>query len=249
MGSILDNTNLTMTPAERNRAAILIIEPDANDRNNLRTSLKNLGFTTVSDAPNHFSGLEKLGERKFTHIIFSAKETNMPVLEFVTKALEGSSEMICIPSSAEPDVDDVFDMLIKGAKGFLVKPFTIDTIENAVVGATKGDPISDAVLQAKNRNEALVAVLLQSLDKVATVMRQARQFETAKREVPKAMAVFQRSSDLAKTFCKDGQVGFFMALEEFCIERSKGPASRLGRLRKRLKSNRVTEDEQDSADA
>ncbi|MCB0336600.1 MAG: hypothetical protein KDD62_09845 [Bdellovibrionales bacterium] len=243
MGSILDNNTLTMSPGERNKAAVLIIEPDANDRNNLRTSLKNLGFGTISDAPNHFAGLEKMEERSFSHVIFAAKETNMPVVEFVVKALEGRPDTIVIPSSSEPDVDDVFEMLIKGARGFLVKPFTIDTVDNAIVMASKGDPISDAVLQAKNRNEALVAVLLQSLDKVATVMRQSRQFETAKREVPKAMAIFQRSSELAKTFCKDGEVGFFMALEEFCIERSKGPASRLGRLRKRLKTSRKTEDE------
>ena len=64
-------------------------------------------------------------------------------------------------------------------------------------------------------------------------------FDTAKRELPRAMSAFRRSAELARTFCKDGEMGLFTALEKFCIERSKGPATRLGRLRKRLHTTRA----------
>ena len=67
MGNILDSNTLTMTPGERNKASVLVVEPDANDRNNLRTSLKNLGYGTVSDAPTHFAGLEKMEEHDHIH--------------------------------------------------------------------------------------------------------------------------------------------------------------------------------------
>ena len=122
-----------------------------------------------------------------------------------------------------------------------MKPFTIESLDLAVVNATKGEPIAEVVLNAKDRNEALVAILMQSLDLVATVMRQAQQFETAQRELPRVMATFRRSSDLAKTFSKGGPEGLLEALEKFCIERSQGPATRLGRLRKRLRSKRADE--------
>lgn len=230
--------DLVMTPAERSKASVLIIDPDPMNRSSMRAALRSLGYGGVSDAPNHLAGLDKLEERNFTHIVFDAKGTNIPAKEFLDKVLQFSDETIAIPASFDPNVDDVFDMLIKGAKGFLVKPFTIDTVENAITNATKGEPIADAVKQAKDRNEALVAIMMASLDKCATIMRQAQQFETAKREIPKAMASLRRSAELAKTFAKGGDDELLQAMEAFCIERSQGPATRLGRLRKRLKTKR-----------
>lgn len=238
-----DQSGMVLTQAERNRAQVLIVEADAMERNNLRAAIKALGYGGVSDAPNHAVALERLTQRKFTHIIFDAKKTNMPTKDFLCKVLEMDREAIAIPSSFEPNVDDVFDLLIVGAKGYLCKPFTADTVEASIVMATKGEPIADAVLQAKDRNEALVAIMMGSLDKAAIILRQAQQFETAKREIPRAFATLRRSADLAKTFAKDGEQGLIEALERFCIERGKGPATRLGRLRRRLQTNRGDEDE------
>jgi hypothetical protein len=85
--------------------------------------------------------------------------------------------------------------------------------------------------------------MMSSLDRLATTFRQAQQFETAKRELPRMMAGLRRSAELAHTFAKGGQEGLLEALEKFCIERSKGPATRLGRLRKRLSSTRGVDEE------
>jgi DNA-binding NarL/FixJ family response regulator len=237
---------LTMSPVERANAAVLVVDTDPLNRNNFRTALKSLGYGGMSDVPNHASALEKIQERKFTHVIFDSKKTNMPPKEFLQKVLQYDKATIAIPASTEPNVDDVFDLLIMGARGYLVKPFTMDTVEQAIVMATKGEPMADAVLNAKDRNEALVAILMSSLDKAATVMRQAFQFETARRDVPKAIGTLRRSADLAKTFCKGGNDGLIEAIEKFCLERSKGPATKLGRLRKRLKNTRGTDDEADA---
>ena len=232
-------SDMVMSSAERSKSSVLIIDTDPMNRSTMRAALRTLGYGGVSDAPNHKAGLDKMEGRHFTHIVFDAKGTNIPAKDFLDKVLEAGDDIVAIPSSFDPNVDDVFDMLIKGAKGFLVKPFTIDTIENAITNATKGEPIADAVKQASDRNEALVAIMMASLDKLATIMRQAQQFETAKREIPKAMLSFRRSAELAKTFAKEGDEGLLIAMETFCIERSQGPASRLGRLRKRLKKGRV----------
>lgn len=240
-----EESPVVLTTVERNKASVLIVETEPNDRNNMRTAIKNLGYGGVSDVPNHMAAIEKIQGRRFTHIIFDAKKTNMPTQEFLKKVLEIDSQTIAIPSSYQPNVDDVFDLLIMGARGYLCKPFTADTLELAIAMATKGDPISDAVLQAKDRNEALVAIMMSSLDKTATIMRQAQQFETAKREIPKALGTLRRSAELAKTFAKGGEDGLIEAMEKFCIERSKGPATRLGRLRKRLKTTRAEPGDED----
>jgi two-component system, chemotaxis family, chemotaxis protein CheY len=231
---------LSLSTEERNKAEILIVESDSNDRNNMRSAVKSLGYGGVSDAPNHAAALERIQQRRFSHVVFDARKTNMPPREFLQKVLTLDAATICIPSSYQPNVDDVFDLLMIGARGYLVKPFNADTVEQAIIMATKGDPIADVVLTAKDRNEALVAIMMSSLDKTSTILRQAAQFETAKREIPRSLATFRRSAELARTFAKGGDDGLIEALEKFCIERSKGPATRLGRLRKRLKNTRDT---------
>lgn len=241
---MLGDSSLSMTPSERNRATVLIVEADPNDRNNMRTALKSLGYGGIADAPNHAAALERFSQRKITHVIFDAKKTTMPPSDFIKKVFEIDPTIIAIPSSSDPSVDDVFNLLVLGARGYLVKPFTMDSVEEAIVMASKGEPIAEAVLQAKDRNEALVAIVMGALDKCATIMRQAQKFETAQRELPRLLAHFGRSMELAKTFAKDGETGLHAALEKFCIERSKGPASRLGRLRKRLRTSRGKEDEE-----
>lgn len=240
---MIEESGLSMSSAERSKASVLVVESEANERQNIRTALKTLGFGQFTDAPNHAVALEKLAERPCSHIIFDAKKSNMTAKEFLAKAFEMAPRVVAIPSSFQPNVDDVFDLLIMGAKGYLVKPFTVSSLDCAITNATKGEPMAQAVLQAKDRNEALVAIMMTSLDKVATILRQAQKFETAKREIPRAMRGLQTSAELAKTFAKNGNEGLIEAMEKFCIERSKGPATRLGRLRQRLKTTRIDEDE------
>ena len=83
-----DDSILTMTPAERGKATILIVESDPNERNNFRQAIKTLGFGGLTAAPNHAAAIERMAQRKITHIIYEAKKTNMPAKEFLQKVLE-----------------------------------------------------------------------------------------------------------------------------------------------------------------
>lgn len=229
---------ILLSDAERATASILIVEPDADDRTLLRTTLRGLGFGTIAEAPNHMIALDKFEGRKFSHIIFDAKKGNYPVIDWFKQVMEIAPDIIAIPASAAPSVDDVFEILLLGAKGYLVKPFNRETVDQSVMVATKGEPIPDVVRQARDRNEALVAIIMTSLDRLATVYRQSKQFGTAARELPRAVAALRRSSDLALTFAKGGEAGLIEALEKFAVDKSRGPATRLGRLRKRLSTTR-----------
>jgi len=236
MGKI--ETSHTLSHVERSRISILLVEPEPTERNLLRTTLKSLGFTTISESPNHLAALEKFEGRKFSHIVFDAKKGNYPIKDWFTQVMEIAPNIIAIPTSANPSVDDVFELLLLGARGYLVKPFTRESVDVSMIMATKGEPIPDVVKQARDRNEALVAIIMSSLDRLATVFRQSKQFETAERELPRAMDALRRSSDLALTFAKGGEDGLIEALEKFFVEKSRGPATRLGRLRKRLSTTR-----------
>ena len=234
---------LKMSPAERSACTILVVESDPADATNMREALKSLGFGKISDAPNHHIALEKIAARQFTHVIFDAKKNlNYPMRSWLTKVLDIDHSLIALPASTNPNVDDVFDLLVAGARGYLVKPYTFEGVDQAFLLATKGEPISDKVLGAKDRNEALVAMMMTSVDRLATVYRQSKQFETAQRALPYALAALERAADLAHTFAKGGEDGLITSLENFCIKQSHGPATRLGRLRKRLSSTRAADD-------
>lgn len=243
LSDIMKDTTLKMSPAERTACAILVVERDPADANHMREALRSLGYTSLSDAPSHHIALEKISGRQFSHIIFDArKNSNYPLKAWLSKVFETDPRIIALPTSANPSVDDVFDLLVIGARGYLVKPFTFEALDAAVIQATKGEPISDKVLGARDRNEALVAMMMTSVDRLATVFRQSQQFETAKRALPNAMAALARAADLAHTFAKGGEEGLIESLENFCIKQSNGPATRLGRLRKRLSTTRTADD-------
>ncbi|MCB0352184.1 MAG: response regulator [Bdellovibrionales bacterium] len=234
-----------LTTAERRKISILIVDSDANVRQTMRQSLTGLGFGAVSDAPDHALALTKIEERPISHIIFEARNSKMPAKEFMRRVFELDSGIVALASSYEPTVDDVFDLLINGARGYIVKPFNTEGLDQSLVMATKGEPISESVLNAKNRNEALAALMMASLDKLATIMRQATHFETARRELPIKASSFRRAVDLGYTFAKGGPLMLRETLIELCIERSRGPATRLGRYRKRLEKRKGNKEGQE----
>lgn len=235
-------TNKITLQQEAANCAVLIVEPDLSERNLLRDTMSELGFSVIAQASNHRSSLDKFEGRKFTHIIFDATKDKYPIQEWFSEIIDIAPEITAIPTSANPKTDDVFELLVLGARGYLVKPFTRETVQAAISLATKGDPIPDIVKSAKDRNEALVAMMMSSLDRLATVQRQARQFQTAQRELAKAEASLRQASELAHIFAKDGEDGLLEALERFCVNKCRGPATRLGRLRKRLSKTRFDED-------
>jgi two-component system chemotaxis response regulator CheY len=223
-----------LSDADRKQASVLVVEPEASMRNSLRQMLVRLGIGQVSDAPDHLQALKKFEERRFTHVIFEAKKTSMPSGEFLAKLLDLDDTTVAIPSSWDPSVDDVFGLLTQGARGYLVKPFTEISIDESMIMATKGEPIADAILFAKDRNEALAALVMTQVDKLAITLRQSQHFETARRDLPRRVAGLRRAIDIGKTFARGGPESLVDAMIEFCLERSNGPATRLGRLRKRL---------------
>lgn len=226
--------DLLMTNREKAKTCILVIEKDTTERNNLKTAMKNVGFENISDASDVDLAFEKLSQRHFTHVIFNVEELSMPIDSFIKRLTEIENDVAAIACLPQPDIDHIFEMMIHGARGFLVKPFTFESIETSISMATKGEPINSLVLQAKDRNEALVAVMMASVDNMANILKQSHQFETAKREIPRYFSNLNNTVALAHTFAKGGDEGLIQSLESFCIERSKNLASRRDKMRTRV---------------
>ena len=238
-----DNSSpYALSTKERRQACILIVDSDTSMRNSLRQALISLGFDDLTDAADNAAALEKLGEKEFTHIIFEAKNTSMPAAEFLMRVLEKNNLLITVPTSWQPTLDDVFDLIISGARGYIVKPFTSGSIDEVLVWATKGEPLSEAILHTRDRNEALASLVLEALDRAAIVLKQSGRFQTAKYEVPKRMAVLRRTMEMARTFAKGGDPELRSTLVEVAIERSENLESRYAGFRKRQRKSTKLKD-------
>lgn len=228
---------------ERQKAKVLVICPSGMLGSQLRQALKTIGFVNVSAAPTHVHALERIrGGRTFTHVIFDAKETDMKPLDFVEAVIKYEENATLIAISESPRVDDVFGLLRAGARGFLVPPFTTDTVESIMLRATEGPALSEAVLNAPDRNSAFVAVVLNNLYKLSVSMRQAREFPSAAREVVSYGFALRESMEMAQLFSEGSDEDMRDKIIEGCINRAKDAATRLGRLRKKLKRERGVDD-------
>jgi len=218
---------------------VLVIAKTGQTSNQIRSALKTIGFTKLTACGTHVSGLERFKSRNFPLVVFDSAYTDMPVAEFVQQTCELDKTSILIAVSAEPRIDDIFGLLRAGARGFVVHPFTIESLEDVLNRAQDGPPFSEAVLQAPDRNAALAAVVLNNLYRLSVLMRQAREFESAKKEVNKYKRAFNESMELARLFCESGDEAKLLdKLIEDCLGRANSASSRLGRMRQKLAKDR-----------
>jgi DNA-binding response OmpR family regulator len=218
---------------------VLVVCANGPANSQLRQALKSIGYVKVTAASSHVQGLDRAKDRNFAMIFFDAEASDMPAVDFVTAvaALEDGSTLIAL--SAQPRVDDIFSLLRSGAKGFLVTPFNVDSLEAVVKRAQEGPPLSFAVLSAPDRNAALAGVILNNLYRLSVMMRQAREFPTAARDVAKQNYALCESVDLAKLFCEASEQALTEKIVELCVDRASVASSRLGRTRKKLQAKRT----------
>lgn len=209
-----------LSAKERRSSRVLIVDSDIGTRHSMRQSLLSLGYGKIQDVSDLSTALERLEEAPFHYVVFEAKNCRIPAKEFLTRMLEIDRRTIAIPSSYEPTVDDVFDLLIMGARGFVVKPFTCEALDESIIMAAKGEPISESVLHARSRNEALASLVLSNINRTALIIRQARQFETAKREIQHRRIALRRAVEIGKVFAKGGAYGLREAIISLAIKRS-----------------------------
>lgn len=234
---------------DRQWCKILVVSNTGAVSMQMRQLLKAMGFAHIAVASTHIQGLDRAKTRNFTHVMFDAKPTDMPTVDFVQQMLAIEEQGILVAISDQPRIDDVFGLLRAGARGFLVPPFTVDNTEEVLIRATEGPALSEAVLNAPDRNGAFAAVILNNLYRVSVAMRQAREFETAARDATIYMYALRESIEMGLLFCQGGEAELRDKIAEGCINRAKDAATRLGRLRKKLKRERGISNEPELAAA
>ena len=236
------STDKVFSDQERAKVHLLVVEPDSETREQLLDFARKLSYGKASEADDHATALKMMDERNFTHLLFSCETTNLTVTDFLPQALRIEPEIIALPSGEELDTDEIYELLIHGARGFLMKPFSKESFDEALAVATHVEPLPEHVLQNKDRNEVLVAMMATSLDTIAEMLKEGKENIIPPSELSRNMSSFRQHADLAKMFSSGGEDALLETLEQVLIKRSAGPATRLGKVRKRLAERRAKEE-------
>lgn len=159
------------SPSERSSVRILLVEPDAAEREGARTALKSLGFTSLFSSSDLVGSLKSIQEREISHVIFSIHKQNCSPVGFIKDALSKNSKLIMMTSSSARDLSNILEYLRIGARGFLVKPATAELLEQTLLSATRGEGLSQVILESTNRNEVISAVLAAGIDKLSVAQQ------------------------------------------------------------------------------
>ncbi len=209
----------------------------------LRTALKSIGMLDVFPAESYSAAIVAAQVRNYTHVLFDTAESDMPALTFVQAMLKIRKDAVLVALSNDPAVDNVFDLIRAGARGFLVPPPTIGSVESVLISATSGPPFSEAILRAKDRNQLFADMILDLLYRAAILKRRAL-------DNPETEPVFYRTwraliatVDMAKMFCEDSVDHLTRSIVHSCIARADDEnKSRLGKVRSSLTKKRTTTD-------
>lgn len=232
---------LEFSAEERARVLTLVVEADENDGRDLRAAMQLLGYVPPQVVSDHSQALKVLQERPFTHVFFTATRTNLSAVEFMRSARAMDANLVAIPTSFDPRIDDIFTLLQEGARWFLVKPFTEEIVDDCLIQATKGEPFSQSLLFAEDRNKAFSALIAANIDRAADTYRDARKYTSARAAQESVMKSLRATAQLARVFAEDAtgdRKDLRGTLLDFFSDLARGPATRLGRIRRRLRVQR-----------
>lgn len=228
----------TLSDKERESASLLLVDGNNSERRSLRYLLGALGFNQITDVNSHTLALGHVIRDSYTYILFSTEETDMNPDDFVREACAASPKSRSLALAAQASLRDVFRMLRLGTRGFLIKPYTPNNVDYALLLAARCDPVTEAILSSDEPGGAFAAASASHLDKLAAALIKAREGKVSSAELQKLRYNLQESVHLGKTFSEGGVLGFQEALQEYFSDMAREQPTRLGQLRRRLQSLR-----------
>ncbi|GIX47072.1 MAG: response regulator [Candidatus Tectimicrobiota bacterium] len=113
---------------------ILTVDDFSTMRRIIRSILRQLGYTNVVEAEDGASALALLRQDKFDFVISDWNMPNMSGLELL-KAMRADDRLKDIPVllvTAEALKENVVEAIKAGVNGYIVKPFTAETLKEKI---------------------------------------------------------------------------------------------------------------------
>src|SRR5215831_7695359 len=109
----------------------LVVDDFSTMRRIVRNLLKELGFTEIEEAEDGSAALAKLKVEKFDFVVSDWNMPNMTGIELL-KAVRADAALKHLPVlmvTAEAKKENIVEAAQAGASGYIVKPFTVATLD------------------------------------------------------------------------------------------------------------------------
>ena len=111
-----------------------------------------------------------------------------------------------------------------------------------LVNASRSQMKPGRILNRADRNKALVSMLFTYLEQITKTQQQEKVSVVSRSDqLPTLIAAFRETAQMARTFCEGGETGLLETVIEMAMKKAQGPASSLGKLRKKLDEIRKEE--------
>lgn len=205
--------------------------------NQLRQSLLRLGIRHIT-TPSHTVGVTEVKQTRFTHVFFDLYNADMPTVSFVEKILELDPDTTVIAVTLQPQIDDIFKLLRAGTRGFLVYPFSPETLEEVFITATSKIRVSEAIFHSDERNVPLAESVLNSLDRLCSAISTSRNKLGLRDHLDHMMSEFRESAELGARYSQGGHDAFLETIVDTCVNRANNGPRRLKKIREHLRQQR-----------
>jgi len=110
---------------------ILVVDDFSTMRRIVRNLLRELGFNNIEEAENGQEALHKLRAKPFDFVV---SDWNMPVMQGIDllREIRSDPRLKAIPVlmvTAEAKRDNILEAAKAGVNGYIVKPFTAETLK------------------------------------------------------------------------------------------------------------------------
>ncbi len=115
---------------------ILVVDDFSTMRRIIRALLGDLGYTEVQEAADGGAALALLGQQRFDFMITDCNMPGMTGLELL-KAVRAEPTLQNLPVlmvTAEGKRDQILESAQLGVSGYIVKPFTAETLKDRMEG-------------------------------------------------------------------------------------------------------------------
>ncbi|MDD2943249.1 MAG: hypothetical protein PHC51_09825 [bacterium] len=232
-----DDLNFSLSEEEKKSISVLVVDESAGERGVLRLALNNLGFTPVRDAGNFAQALEQLSAENYTHLLFSTKSGHEASLAFLRQSLELREAIIAIPVAKTAATNEVFNMIRFGARGYLLQPFSSDSLNRTFNIATKAEPVPELVNALQHSTKAFAQITANCLDKLVQALnddKNKRSYE----DILDLRRTMKQVALLGQSLSHLGYNDFVKHVNSSFMEISRKRRSRLGILRTKLEQER-----------
>jgi hypothetical protein len=103
-GTLKSQRRFDFPANERKHCSCLVVDREEASGSLIRGGMRTFGFCEVVGVLDHYAGLKKFSDRRFTHVLFDARDSEVPAQEFLCKVLEISEDIVMIPTSYNPTI-------------------------------------------------------------------------------------------------------------------------------------------------